>query len=76
MAVASIGSAAVTGGPRLFFIHVMKTGGTTFLDWLRAQFGPGEVYPDPAQDADEFAAYHEMHRLFALPASRTVARPD
>lgn len=30
---------------RCFFVHVMKTGGTTFLRQLKRVFAPNEVYP-------------------------------
>ena len=34
-------------GRRFFFVHVMKTGGTTFRRHVDANFpGPGAVYPD------------------------------
>jgi hypothetical protein len=57
---------------RPFFIHIMKTGGTTFLYNLMAQYGPGEMYPDPALDRDTFAAYTELRYLLSLPEERTA----
>ena len=30
---------------RFFFIHLMKTAGTSFVFQLNEQFAPGEVYP-------------------------------
>ena len=41
---------------RFFFLHVMKTGGATFRQHVVANFGPGEVYPDPALDPNLFIA--------------------
>ena len=58
------------GEARLFFIHIMKTGGTTFLYNLMAQFGPGEVYPDPELDPNRVVAYTELPYLFDLPPDR------
>jgi hypothetical protein len=58
---------------RLFFIHIMKTGGTTFLYNLRAQFAPDEVYPGPADDHDPVTAYVEMPYLFAVPPERLAS---
>ena len=52
--------------PRLFFIHVMKTGGTTFRRHLEAQLGADRVYPMPDSD-DRFAAYTSVGRLRELP---------
>jgi hypothetical protein len=57
-------------GSRLFFIHIMKTGGTTLLYNLMAQFGPGEFYPDPETDVDRVAAYTQLSYLRALPPER------
>ena len=38
-------------GPRFFFVHVMKTAGTTFhVQVLKANFGPEERYPSPNHD--------------------------
>lgn len=34
------------GNNRFFFVHVMKTGGTSFADLLRANFPDRERYPD------------------------------
>jgi hypothetical protein len=35
---------------RFFFVHVMKTGGTSFVFQLLRNFAPDEVYPDIALD--------------------------
>jgi hypothetical protein len=37
-------------GRRFFFIHVMKTGGTTLARQLKASFPPEERYPNPELD--------------------------
>jgi hypothetical protein len=36
--------------PRYLFVHVMKTGGTSFVFHLLEQFAPDEVYPNAALD--------------------------
>jgi hypothetical protein len=59
--------------PRFFFVHVMKTGGTTFVKQLREQFPDPELYPSPAIDwigPHDFDAYVKIPRLLALPPER------
>ncbi len=56
-----------------FFIHVMKTAGTTFVRRLREQFPDGAVYPSQAIDwtgPNDFDAYVKIPRLLALPPER------
>jgi hypothetical protein len=65
-------AAPVSERERLFFIHIMKTGGTTFLYNLMAQIAPGEMYPDPDQDHDRVKAYTELQYLINLPRARTA----
>ena len=61
---------------RFFFIHLMKTAGTSFVFQLNEQFASGEVYPsgglDRRNDAD-FAAYVSIRRLMALSPERRAA---
>jgi hypothetical protein len=52
----------------VFFVHVMKTAGTTFGRALARQFEPGEVYPDP--DVDPEDAYIDIRHLLGLPPER------
>ena len=40
---------------RFFFIHVMKTAGTTFAQQLRQQFPADAVYPAPGIDWESAA---------------------
>ena len=40
----------------LFFIHVMKTAGTTVTAAFRDAFGPGEIFPNADDDGDLLAA--------------------
>lgn len=49
-----------------FFVHVMKTGGSTFLQHLKANFGPGEVYPLVREDG----IYQDVRALVALDLER------
>jgi len=56
---------------RLFFVHVMKTGGTTLRHALVAQFQASELYPNPELDTDAFVAYSDVKYLLSLPEHRT-----
>ena len=38
----------MTPGRTFFFLHIMKTAGTSFAQHLRANFGPEELYPIPS----------------------------
>jgi hypothetical protein len=60
------------GQPRFFFVHVMRTGGTTLEQQLRRTFPRAEVYPDPDLDfPDGDIMYHlEVSYLLGLPAER------
>jgi hypothetical protein len=41
----------------LFFVHIMKTGGTTFRQIVRRHYDDADLYPSHAFDAD----FHEAH---------------
>ena len=56
---------------RLFFVHIMKTGGTSLLFNLIEHFGPGEVYPDPAVDTDKMTAYSDVAYMLNVPERRS-----
>jgi hypothetical protein len=58
--------------PKFFFIHVMKTGGTTFQQHLRKNFTPPEVYPNKRLDqaADSFLPYRDIAFLLGLAPAR------
>src|SRR5690606_39469152 len=60
--------------PRLFFIHVMKTGGTTFRRHMEEQLGADRVYPNAEDASDRFAAYTSVQRLQDVPAERSEER--
>jgi hypothetical protein len=51
-----------------FFIHIMKTAGTTFRWHTRKNF-PLHVYPSPALD-DMYTGYTSVDTLLSLPAER------
>ena len=62
---------------RFFFIHIMKTAGTTFFHHcLASTFTQAEIYPnrqiDPVSDLGE-SAYWRLDHLFALPPARRAA---
>jgi hypothetical protein len=61
--------------PKFFFIHVMRTGGTTFEQQLRRGFPRAEVYPDPDVDFPEgdIMQHLEVAYLLGLPAARLDA---
>jgi len=63
---------------KLFFVHVMKTGGATFRQHVYNNYGPGEVYPDLQVDFKPDDLYRPNFRisyLFALePARRARIR--
>jgi hypothetical protein len=55
--------------PRFFFVHVMKTGGTSFVFQMTANFAPAEVYPHEAldrrtpTDVEPYASVDDLERL-------------
>jgi hypothetical protein len=53
-----------------FFIHVMKTGGTTFVQHIEANFRPDEMYPAVERGVRRQRAYYMIDELRALPAER------
>ena len=58
---------------RFFFVHVMKTAGTSFVRQLQQQFPAEAVYPFPAVDwisPHDFDAYINIPRLLALTPER------
>ncbi len=55
---------------RVFFIHIMRTGGGTFFQLLRNNFERGEVYPEPMLDPDMATANLSVPYLLALPLER------
>jgi hypothetical protein len=58
---------------KYFFVHVMKTAGTTFVRQLQEQFPPEAIYPCRTIDwitEHDFEAYVNIPRLLALPPAR------
>lgn len=55
---------------RFFFLHVMKTAGTTFRGHIDANFAPAQVFPQPGVDEPVFAAKADIRYLQDLPAER------
>jgi hypothetical protein len=55
--------------PRFFFVHVMKTGGTSFVLQMATNFAPAEVYPSEAldrrapTDVEPYASVDDLERL-------------
>ncbi len=54
-------------GPRVAFLHIEKSAGTSVLGVLTAQFHPGQIDPDPLRTLPP----HVLHRL---PAQARAAR--
>jgi hypothetical protein len=54
----------------LFFVHVMKTAGTTVTAALRDAFPPEHIYPNPADDGDLLAAMVNIEALTTLSPER------
>jgi hypothetical protein len=54
---------------RFFFVHVMKTGGTSFVFQMTTNFAPAEVYPHEAldrrapTDVEPYASVDDLERL-------------
>jgi hypothetical protein len=67
----------MTEGPRrFFFVHVMKTGGTTLAMHMARQFEPSELYPNESLDrrhATDVASYMSIDDLLALSPERKLA---
>jgi hypothetical protein len=57
----------VTPPGQKFFIHVMKSGGTTLRQHIRRNFEPDEVYPWKELDRDLILANTQIDHLTALP---------
>ncbi|MEO7157289.1 MAG: hypothetical protein ABI039_07005 [Vicinamibacterales bacterium] len=60
--------------PRIFFAHVMKTGGATFRQHVYNNYGPEEVYPDPQLDLKPEDIYRPNFRVSYLLALEPARR--
>lgn len=59
----------VPGGPTFFFMHVMKTAGTSFSQHLHVNFPADQIYPTPTSP-DRGLEYWQVKRLRALSEER------
>ncbi len=57
----------------VFFIHVMRTGGSTFKELLQAQLGATHVYPDVQTDLDLASVAATTHNPFGHPIETQAA---
>jgi hypothetical protein len=61
--------------PRFLFLHVMKTGGTSFVFHLLQQFAADEIYPSPAldrRDPTDAEPYASIPALAAVSPERAA----
>jgi len=54
----------------IFFIHVMKTGGTTLQRMLRGSFADDAIYPNATDDDNRYFAHIFLDSLRAIPEER------
>jgi hypothetical protein len=59
-----------TAGEPYFFVHVMKTAGSTFRQHVRANFPADRRYPDDTVDDDLLMAKLSIPTLLSLPPER------
>lgn len=61
-----------TDDQTFFFVHLMRTGGMTFLHHLRQNFAAGEIYPDRDHDFPDgdLLEHLQLSHLLALPSER------
>ena len=59
---------------RFFFVHIMKTGGTTFLHQLFRNFAPDEVYPNNALDCPKDRLWQHLQVAYLLGLSEERRR--
>ena len=57
----------------VFFVHVMRTGGSTFKTVLQEHFGPSHVYPDTATDLDLASVAETTQNPFGHPIESQAA---
>jgi len=55
---------------RFFFLHVMRTGGTTFVWHLMANFGPQRVFPAPEDNPETHESVTSIDYLRSVPRAR------
>lgn len=59
-----------TDGRRLFFLHVMKTGGATLLSHILRNYERSAIYPYKSEDADIYRANYSLDYLTQLAPER------
>jgi hypothetical protein len=62
---------AIPPHQRFFFIHVMKTGGSSFTEHIRANFEPDSIFPDKTAQSDSIFSLFSIQNLLNLPPERT-----
>ncbi|MDH3706407.1 MAG: hypothetical protein OES57_10085 [Acidimicrobiia bacterium] len=55
---------------RFFFLHAMRTGGTTFVWHLKANFGPTHVFPTPEDAPGDHVSVTSVEYLRSVPRER------
>jgi hypothetical protein len=60
-------------GGRVFFVHVMKTGGSTINWHVRSSLGPGEAYPD--RELDRLVVDGKLNQADNLSVANMLALP-
>jgi hypothetical protein len=60
----------ITRAPTYFFIHVMKTGGTTFVQHILANFSADAVYPSSTRGEGRKRAYYMIDELRRISLER------
>jgi hypothetical protein len=56
--------------PTYFFMHVMKTGGTTFIQHIQANFPPEAVFPSPGKTLERRRGYFIVDELRRISRER------
>lgn len=70
-----VSAASAAAVRQFFFVHVMKTGGTSFRSHLHSQFRADEVYPFPELDwryQGDIEAYVSAKRFLEVDAERSA----
>lgn len=60
----------IDGDTTFFFMHVMKTGGSTFQQHVSTNFAPLSTYPSTERGEERRQAYTSIERLTGLDAER------
>lgn len=60
----------VPSDPTYFFMHIMKTAGTTFAQHVKANFPPEQIHPHPDVGAEHATQYWQIKELRNLSPQR------